>query len=69
MEPLALTVNDTCRAAGRIGRTVIYEQIKTGKLSVIKIGRRTLIPVDGPRGLKAWLASHEVPPRAEESPA
>ena len=36
-------VDDFCRAHG-VGRTFFYEQVKHGKIKIIKIGSRTLIP-------------------------
>ena len=41
--PLASTIPDTCRRLG-IGRTLVYDLIKQGKLRPIKLGTRTLIP-------------------------
>ncbi len=41
--PLANTINDSCRRLG-IGRTLMYDLIKQGKLRSIKLGTRTLIP-------------------------
>ena len=40
---LASTIPDTCRRLG-IGRTLVYDLIKQGKLRPIKLGTRTLIP-------------------------
>jgi len=42
MEPIALTVNDTAKATG-FGKTTTYKLIKEGKLTAVKIGRRTLV--------------------------
>lgn len=41
--PLAHRVPEACRRLG-IGRSALYELIKTGELRAIKIGKRTLIP-------------------------
>ena len=41
--PLANTINDSCRRLG-IGRTLLYEIVKSGQIRTIKIGNRTLIP-------------------------
>ena len=41
--PLANTINDSCSRLG-IGRTLLYDLIKQGKLRPIKLGSRTLIP-------------------------
>lgn len=42
MTPLALTITQAVTVSG-IGRTMIFELIKTGKLKARKVGRRTLI--------------------------
>jgi excisionase family DNA binding protein len=47
----ALSIADFC-AATTLGRTRVYEEIKHGRLKVLKCGRRTLIPVDE---LQAWM--------------
>jgi excisionase family DNA binding protein len=39
----AFSVRDFCEWAG-IGRTMLYEEIKTGRLAAKKFGRRTIIP-------------------------
>jgi excisionase family DNA binding protein len=44
MEPIALTVSDTTKATG-FGKTTTYKLIKEGKLTAVKIGRRTLVTV------------------------
>ncbi len=41
--PLASTIPETCRRLG-IGRTLVYDLIRQGKLRPIKLGTRTLIP-------------------------
>jgi len=42
---LAFTVAEFLRAVG-IGRTSFYELVKSGKIRVIKLGGRTLVPRD-----------------------
>lgn len=37
-----------------IGRTKLYEEIKSGRLKSIKVGRRTLIPA---QSLNEWLVA------------
>ena len=44
-ERLTYTINDFCRATG-VGRTHVYKMVKQGKLRVVKLGARTLIPRD-----------------------
>jgi excisionase family DNA binding protein len=41
-EPLAATIDDTCRITG-LGKTSIYELIAQGKLKSVAIGRRRLV--------------------------
>lgn len=41
--PLANRIPDAARRLG-IGRTVLYELIKSGEIKTIKIGARTLVP-------------------------
>ena len=41
--PLASTVPTACDRLG-IGRTLLYDLLKQGKLKSIKLGNRTLIP-------------------------
>ena len=46
----ALTVDDAGAALG-VGRSTVYELIKSGHLRPIKINRRTLVPVSQVRAL------------------
>lgn len=41
--PLASTIPTACNRLG-IGRTLLYDLLKKGKLRSIKLGTRTLIP-------------------------
>ena len=43
---MAYSVAEACAVLG-LGRTRLYEEINSGRITVKKIGRRTLIPVDG----------------------
>ena len=43
-------VNDFCKAHG-IGRSLFYDEVKRGEIKLIKIGKRTLVPVSE---AKAW---------------
>ena len=45
MEPITTSVNDAAKALG-IGRTSIYALIREGRLTVVKLGRRTLVTVE-----------------------
>lgn len=47
------SVNDFCQWAG-IGRTAVYAEMKTGRLTARKFGRRTIIPKTE---AERWLAA------------
>jgi len=51
--PLAYRVNDFCQAVG-ISRAKFYQELKSGNISIIKVGTRTLIPANA---ADEWLAS------------
>jgi len=40
----ALTVKEFCHQMS-IGKTLFYEQVKSKKIRVLKIGRKTLVPM------------------------
>ena len=50
LEPLAYSISEACRVTS-IGRTRIYALIAEGRLTVRKIGNRTLIPAASLRAL------------------
>lgn len=52
---LALTINELVEATS-LSRTRIYEEIRNGRLTVTKCGRRSLIRVETAR---AWLQALE----------
>lgn len=54
-ERLAHTVPQACERAN-LGRSKLYEEIKAGRLKVVKIGRKTLITEDT---LRAYLRQME----------
>lgn len=49
-EPLAYRVNDASRISG-LGRTTLYKLHAEGKLAMIKVAGRTLIPAESLRAL------------------
>jgi excisionase family DNA binding protein len=49
----ALSVQEAAKAAG-VGRTLIFDEIRKGRLTARKAGRRTIITIDA---LDAWLKS------------
>jgi excisionase family DNA binding protein len=53
MSQLAYSVLEACEAT-RIGRTNLYEAIRSGQLRAVKHGKRTLILVGD---LRRWLES------------
>lgn len=50
IEPLAYGVNDAVRVSG-LGRTTLYALKAQGKLKMVKVAGRTLIPADSLRAL------------------
>jgi excisionase family DNA binding protein len=53
---LAINLKEACRRAN-VGRSTMYKEINDGKLTVLKVGDRTLIE---PPELERWLASKRV---------
>ncbi len=51
-QKLALSIPEFCHAVG-IGRSRVYEEIKAGRLRILKCGRRTLIANEA---VTEWLA-------------
>jgi excisionase family DNA binding protein len=49
--PAAISVAELCHRYG-IGKTLVYQEIKFGRLKVAKIGRRTLVRV---ADAQAWF--------------
>ena len=51
MDKLAFKITEVAEQTG-LSRTKLYEEIAAGRLRVVKVGRRTLIPG---REVHAWL--------------
>jgi excisionase family DNA binding protein len=51
--PAGLNVLEAAKIAG-VGRSTIYEELASGRLSARKLGRRTIIPE---HSLRVWLDS------------
>lgn len=49
---VALTVNEFL-AAANISRTTFYSEVKAGRIKIVKVGVKTLVPATEPI---AWLA-------------
>jgi excisionase family DNA binding protein len=49
----ALSVEEAAKAAG-IGRTLLFDEIRKGRLTARKVGRRTIVTIDE---LDSWLKS------------
>jgi len=60
---IAYSVAEFCAAAG-IGRSFFYEELKAGRIRVIKAGRRTLIPASE---LTDWLGRLRLPTAKEST--
>lgn len=42
MKPIAIPVREACQVGG-LGRTKLYELVKTGELKTVSVGRRRLV--------------------------
>lgn len=56
LQPLAVAPNEAARMMS-IGRTMLYEEIASGRLRSGKIGKRRLITIEA---IKDWLKAREV---------
>jgi excisionase family DNA binding protein len=55
----AQSIEDFCSRYG-IGRTTVYEEIRSGRLKAVKVGRRTLVPEEAGQN---WLRA--LPPAGD----
>lgn len=53
IKPAAFTIDEFSQWA-RMGKTRVYEEIGKGALRAIKVGRRTLIPMEA---AETWLSA------------
>lgn len=53
MNPISLTIDEACKQTG-IGRTKLYELLRSGEIKRRKLGQRTLILSDE---LKAYVTA------------
>ena len=60
MPPLALTVSETTRVLST-SRSAVYRHLRSGRLRAIKVGTRTLIPMDSAREFIASCRAYETP--------
>ncbi|MEW6389605.1 MAG: helix-turn-helix domain-containing protein [Pseudomonadota bacterium] len=56
IERVAISVSEFCTIYG-VGKSFLYEELKSGRLKARKVGARTLIPAAEAR---AWWASKKV---------
>lgn len=56
--PISLTIPDAVRTSG-ISRTAIYEALKTGRITAVKCGKRTLINYQSLSGYLASLPTYK----------
>jgi hypothetical protein len=54
MDPIALSIEDTRKALGGIGRTKLYDLIGKQSLRTFKVGTRTLVTTES---IRAFVAS------------
>ena len=47
---ISLSIRQACDATS-LGRTTVYELIKAGRLRVVRVGGRTLVPIENLRAL------------------
>lgn len=60
IEPLAYSVPEALSLL-RIGRTTFYEEVRSGRLVIAKVGKKTIVPAHRAR---EWLKQAEQPAAA-----
>lgn len=63
--PLAYRIADACRVVG-LSRGSIYRAVRSGRLQLVKFGRRSLIPADSLRALVAPPSPPNPPVNSKE---
>ena len=53
---IAVPISEACRISG-IGRSKLYEMIKTGDVRIAKVGRRSLVLIESLRALLSARAT------------
>ena len=57
-ERLAYNIDEACQALS-IGRTILFELIRRGDITSVKVGRRRLIPADSLRDYLTRLVAEQ----------
>jgi excisionase family DNA binding protein len=55
---LGYSIREACQASS-LGRTTIYSHISAGRLRVVRVGRRTIIPAEALHALIAGEARND----------
>jgi len=53
---IGYSIREACQASS-LGRTTLYNHISAGRLRVVRVGGRTIIPADALRELLAGVAA------------
>ena len=62
-------INEACQALGGIGRSLIYTELRSGRLRALHVGRRVLIPASAIRDYIAMPAQPTEKGRARRDSA
>jgi excisionase family DNA binding protein len=55
-DKLFYRVDEACEALA-LNRSTFYEQVRLGNIRIVKLGARTLVPVESLEAFAAWLSS------------